>query len=429
MLYNRAPCIFQDITMSKLKLEPSGLMIHKKMKEMVKQYGIMVTGVPAEIIGQMQAERILARINNRIDIPPQILEEITTAAKSMTEPADSCGQTSNEVCQLLLGKIEAEKFHQADYIELSAGGENLKDSLSNKNLLIRFEVDRANYPHLLIKVNRENFNPETATRHAVYLLENQLFYFDRKGAILDLEQSEKKCNSLFHAIGSQKNYCLCDPYTLENPENTEDLAINDIARIFNEQKNKFDCWVGTHSFTILLPMSSTQSHPLFYPYQSYFGSHTLQDWFSSDKDDYLSQMGLDKYIEKLVLLGKAKNTKERSDTYAELFSRRGREQLFCAHLNEKTEQLRVKFKITEFNPEIALNNLNEIQEFINTYPGENPLDKIESYKSRAKSAMTKRIQDCFNITPSSNEFLFWKNRNKTEEGDSDYGSDSLFRLK
>ncbi|MCK1890505.1 hypothetical protein MXE01_15625, partial [Legionella pneumophila] len=46
-----------------------------------------------------------------------------------------------------------------------------------------------------------------------------------------------------------------------------------------------------------------------YPYQAYWTSHTLQQWFSGDKDEKLSRLGIDGYIEKLALLGTTTDTK------------------------------------------------------------------------------------------------------------------------
>ncbi len=66
---------------------------------------------------------------------------------------------------------------------------------------------------------------------------------------------------------------------------------------------------------------------------------------------------------------------------------------FCTGMNEKFSPLRVKFKVTEVNPEIALQNLQEVQEFIDTnYPGENAKAQCELYKTKAQEAMTQQLE-------------------------------------
>ncbi|MFO3184675.1 lpg2148 family Dot/Icm T4SS effector [Legionella pneumophila serogroup 1] len=412
--------IIRGINMTKIKLESPGFMVHKKLKSMSQSYGVMMTGVPAEVLGQMQAERSIPSINKTGNLKQQIAKEVSKVCHMMTEHTQSCGQASNDVCELLLGKIEAEKFHFTKYEALSADGDNLKNVLENTapsstNLLIRFEIDREDPPIVLVKTKNENFNPETAVRNKIYLLENKLYFLDKIGNLFNLGPGKKKCTQLFNAIGDSAEYSLCDPFVLEEPEKPEDFAISEIVDIFNEQKERFDFWIGSHSFTIYIPQTLGESPRQFYPYQAYFGSHTLQDWFVSDKDEYLSRIGIDKYIEKLAVLGKTTNTKERSDIYAEFFSKRGREAFFCAHLNEKRQPLRVKFKITEINPELALKNLQETQEFIDTHPGENPSDKVENYRNRAKLAMTEHLESLLDIKPESSPSLFWKNVDKKEQ--------------
>lgn len=418
--YNKTLCFSYDIKMTKIKLESQGFMVHKKLKSMYQSYGVMMTGVPAEVLGQMQAERSFPCINKIGNLKQQIVNEASKVCHMMTEPTQSCGQASNDVCDLLLGKIEAENFHFTKYTELSEDGDNLKNTLenidpSNTNLLIRFEIDREDPPIVLVKTKSENFNPETAVRNKIYLLENKLYFLDKMGNLLDLGPGKNKCTKLFNAIGDSPEYSLCDPFILEEPEKPEDFAISEIVNIFNEQKEKFDFWLGSHSFIIYVPQALDKSPRQFYPYQAYFGSHTLQDWFVSDKDEFLSQIGINKYIEKLATLGKTTDTKERSDIYAEFFSKRGREAFFCAHLNEKRQPLRVKFKITEINPELALKNLQETQEFIDTHPGEMPSDKVENYRNRAKLAMTEHLESLLDIKPELNPSLFWKNVDKKEQ--------------
>ena len=402
-----------DDMMTKITLKSPGLRVHERLKKMVKSYGLMMSGVSAELIGQIQAERSLARIKKNGDIRQIILNEVENIGHIISEPADSCGQISNDVCELLLEKAEVAKFHHTEYEELSANGHNLKKALKKTNQLIRFEVDRASYPKTVIKIKSKDFNPDTSAHNKIYLLENMLCFIDREGTVFDLGQTEKKCEELFSAIGGLREYSICDPFTLEEPDTSEDFAICDIAKIFKAQKKRFDCWLGSHSFTVYTSQSLINTPRQFYPYQAYFGAHTLQYWLAGDKDESLSKKGIDKYIEQLVLLGSTTNTKERSDTYAQLFSTPGREDVFCAALNVRTEQLRVKFKIVEVNPNVALRNLDEVQEFIDTHQGTSAADKVEDFKNRVKTAMTQQLESLLLMKPVSSPSFFSEDSSKT----------------
>lgn len=167
----------------------------------------------------------------------------------------------------------------------------------------------------------------------------------------------------------------------------------EMGEIVTAKMKNIDCWTATHSFTIFVPEAESEETRTLYPYQAYWTSHTLQQWFSGDKDEKLSRLGIDGYIEKLALLGTTTDSKIRSSIYGELFSPPGKEHVFCTGMNEKFSPLRVKFKVTEVNPEIALQNLQEVQEFIDTnYPGENTKAQCELYKTKAQEAMTKQLE-------------------------------------
>lgn len=202
--------IVRGINMTKIKLESPGFMVHKKLKSMSQNYGVMMTGVPAEVLGQMQAERSIPSINKTGNLKQQIAKEVSKVCHMMTEPTQSCGQASNDVCELLLGKIEAEKFHFTKYETLSADGDNLKNVLENTapsstNLLIRFEIDREDPPIVLVKTKNENFNPETAVRNKIYLLENKLYFLDKIGNLFNLGPGKKNVRSYSTQLETQQN--------------------------------------------------------------------------------------------------------------------------------------------------------------------------------------------------------------------------------
>ncbi|AOW51393.1 TPA: hypothetical protein JBB06_12680 [Legionella pneumophila subsp. pneumophila] len=378
--------------MTTSKLEKTGLHVHEKIKHMVKSYGTMITGIPAEILGQNEAEISVGYVKKMGNMKENIAEIVRKS--EMTQPTNSCGKASNEVCDLLLGTEGASEFEKSSYQVLSGDGSNLKGSLPNKNLLVRVEMDRFNDPQKYQKMKREEFNPETVEKNKIYLLEDQLVYLDIFGKVIDLGQTSDTCYRLFNAITDpfHQNYILYDEY-IDPEESDEEAAIFEMGEIVKEKIKNMDCWTSTHSFTLFVPESGSEDTRTLYPYQAYWTSHTLQQWFSGDKDEKLSRLGIDGYIEKLALLSTTTDSKVRSSIYGELFSPPGKEHVFCIGINEKFSPLRVKFKVTEVNPEIALQNLEEVQEFIDiNYPGENAKAQCELYKAKAQEAMTKQLE-------------------------------------
>ncbi|HDS3850377.1 hypothetical protein [Legionella pneumophila] len=386
--------------MTTSKLEKTGLRVHEKIKHMVKSYGTMITGIPAEILGQNEAEISVGYVKKMGNMKENIAEVVRKS--EMTQPTNSCGQASNEICALLLGKDGASDFEKSSYEILSKDGKNLKNSLPNKNLLVRVEMDRFNAPHKYQKIKREEFNPKTAETNKIYLLEDQLLYLDIFGKVIDMGQTSETCQKIYDSITSPlcQDYILYDSF-LEPEESDEEAAIFEMGEIVTAKMKNMDCWTSTHSFTIFVPESSSEDTRTLYPYQAYWTSHTLQQWFSGDKDEKLSRLGIDGYIEKLALLGTTTDSKIRSSIYGELFSPPGKEHVFCTGMNEKFSPLRVKFKVTEVEPKIALQNLQEVQEFIDTnYPGENAKAQCELYKTRAQDAMTKQLEKRLLIEPT-----------------------------
>lgn len=374
------------------KREPNGFDVHQKIKEMYKNYGIMITGVPAEIIGQMQAQISLGTVETTGNIYQKIDDVVKKS--EMTKPTNSCGQVSNEVCTLLLGIKGAEQFEKVEYEHLSANGDNLKKTLINEDLLVRIEVDRYNPPQKCCKMKKEEFNSITAEKNKIYLFETELFYLTENGKIIDLGQTPNQCKEFYEAITNQysPDYSLYDPYLDENGDK-EDVAIYSIREIFTKQKVE-DCWKSTHSFTLFVPQASQDTPQSLYPYQAYWTKHTLQEWFEGDKDQHLSNEGIEAYIAKLALLGETNDIKIRSNIYGVLFSPPGKEKTFCTHMNEKTQPLRVKYKITTVDPQLALENLEEIQQFIDkNYPGDNVEKQCDNYKEKAQKAMAKALEE------------------------------------
>ena len=237
----------------------------------------MVTGIPAETLGQNAAGISLDSVKKTGNIKENIQEVVLRS--EMTEPTNSCGQASNEVCDLLLGIESASEFEKANYHILSDDGINLKDSLSDKNSLIRVEIDRYNAPNTYKVISRNKFNPENAERNKVYLLEDQLLYLTEAGKVMDLDQSPELCKELFDTLITSSlysHYPLDDGY-MEASDGPEEEAICKINELFVTKSENLDCWRATHSFTILVPQAEEGASRTLYPYQAYWTKHSKVD--------------------------------------------------------------------------------------------------------------------------------------------------------
>ena len=394
------------------EFEVKSLYVHNKFKHMVKSYGVIMTGISAEVVGQNQAAISLDSVKKGHDIRQNIADTVKKEASQMLLPTNSCGEASNDVCAVFLGTEIASEFKaSSNYQLLSDSGDNLKEAIPNRSALIRMQVDRYNPPITYSKMESSKFNSLSAQVNNVYLLENQLLFLDENRKVINLNQTENKCKELFDAISNvyYQSGSLVDAL-IEEDDGPDEAAICQLSKIVQTQKNTINRWTSTHSFTIFVTQASDNEPSRLYPYQAYFGSHTLQDWFLGDKDERLSNMGSETYIEKLALVGTATNNNERSNVYAELFAKPGREKSFCTNLNEKTQPLRVMFKVAEVDLKVTLSNLQEIQNFIDeNYPGQNEKAQCELYSSQAQRAMTLQLESRLLkdkqalITPSSEE--------------------------
>ena len=78
---------------------------------MVKDYGVMMTGIRATVIGEIQSEIILAGMQEVEKHFPDIVEQKVICAKdAILEPSNSCGDQSNQICDLFLGNSESKKY-------------------------------------------------------------------------------------------------------------------------------------------------------------------------------------------------------------------------------------------------------------------------------------------------------------------------------
>ena len=66
--------------------------------------------------------------------------------------------------------------------------------------------------------------------------------------------------------------------------------------------------------------------------------------------------------------------------------------------------MRIKFKLTEVNCAAANDNLNDLQNFINIYPGNNAKERVDSYKNEALESMRGSMkQKLSNIVEPTSE--------------------------
>lgn len=387
---NRVNILLSIIKMTFSKSEVTGKDVHKTLKEMTKNYGLMMEGVNPKLLGQNRAEQIQWNSKKTGDLYDNISRIVKVEAKEMLKPSDSCGDVSNQVCDLLLGIEKSKNLGKVNYQILSDTGDNLKSALKNSNLLIRFEVDRIcddGDPKWFTKIASKEFDLKTCTRNEIYLLENKLSYVDNKGNLIDIEVNKEKYGPLFNHIKEPR----IPLYFYGEVWDDEDKAVREVIQIYDQYKEHSKSWISTHSFTVFAPQTLNDELRPWYPYQAYFGSHSLQDWYSGDKDETLSKMGSEQYIKQLALLGTTTETKVRSDIYAELFSKPGREKIFCTNINEKSKELRVKFKIAEVDLGMAYSNLKELQQYIDTY-GTEVSEQVKNYALKAEEGLTEQLK-------------------------------------
>ena len=388
----------------------SGAGVHGRFKQMTQAYGVMMAGVPAATLGVNQAAM------QAVDTTEGIDNAVLTAKDDMLEPSNSCGDQSNQVCQLFLGAAGAKVLSDMPYAVLSTNGSNLLEQIGthDENFLIRFEVDRAltigfisidqsikNLDELTKKVDSDkDFRDRLIHHRGVVLVDGDFYQISPNATskafkphiIPSTEDKRQQLRDLCKGMGTDTDGA--DEIYIESPDNETQIKLVEEFTLLN--KNAEDMWASSHSFTTFIPPkpASTTRHP--YQYQAYFGSHTLEEWLSSPKSDELSASTLDQYVSKLYNLSHAKGGDEVLRHEMGLFSLGGTDEtrLLQSATACPPQAMRVKFKVASVDPAIVHENLSALQAFFNAdYKGSTPKEQVLAYGAEANRAMTKCLEE------------------------------------
>lgn len=382
---------------------------HLKLVQMIKDYNVMLTGVSANSIGKNHAQTCLLP-KSALAIPDFVENE----SKAMLEPSNSCGNISNQICDLFLGPAKATDFAKGPYIPLSNRGENLLAALNESNdYLVRFEMDRKINKSLIIFrediASIEDFQqrldkaiPNTMPNsEEVVIIKDSLCYvhYDKetqKRRVIDLTPSAEDKALLQRLIepcvqvsAKQKGI---SPETMRSQMESigifEDFDPNDDEMIVLEDFVKQqlshceDSWVSTHSFTAFIPKPKAGEVAIPHQYQAYARQHNLQNWVNNGHGEKLSQLGVEGYVNKLSTLATADSPSELWKIEQSLFD------LKLGGALATTQRARIKYQVTPVQPQLLYENLSQLQAWINEkYPGDTPELQVAAYEREAKKSL------------------------------------------
>ena len=389
--------------------------LHALFMNMVLDYGPLMTGVDASVIGKIQAEITLAGMAAcEKDIPDIIQQKMREAEDHMLQPSNSCGDQSNQICHLFLGKTGAQTFSDVPYELLMLDGANLQRKIDEtKEQLIRFELDRAITPQAIIK------HPKVRTIADLYAqiksdntaqFQNRLVLLPGSFCFVDTANNVKplqiinsdviQLSDLYQTIACAEPtlFPIDDPFEKSKPVDLEDEMSSLLARIGRRQIENVDFgWCSTHSFTAYIPKTTQNNAPLLYMYQAYMGRHTLQQWFKGNKFSELSRETPVSFIKRLATMCQINNDREQVKTQeASLFSLGGSDErrILNNPLARGALSVRLKYKVADVDVRLALMNLKELQAYIDkTYPNLPSIEQLASYYTQAKEAMKIAMQD------------------------------------
>jgi hypothetical protein len=414
----------------------SGESLHEMFKKMTMTYGVMMTATEPETLGENQAAFIDI---DDIDVSADTLEatikaEVARNTNAMIEPPDSCGDQSNQICMLFLGTAGKTAFSKKPYavcvqeeeVTQTLQAEIKAHQKEQEDILIRFEVDRCDLHRVSLfsgvatadELKKRIESKSVSREKALILLRGSMCFLSDYQIIeipaLQQEQNQnlaekKLLESLFDDMQAHiaQGPFICPPAELRNKDTgfpsylgvvssqLHDAAIHlvekTLLRVMNDPTSNY-LWLSSHSFTVCI--SGTPNQQRIYQNQAYAGKHTLQQWFTpttsmvTTKFDKLSKYTLEEYIEQCKKLLSA-DGKERAKGYCDLFRRLGEEEfrfkgLAAAFISNT--QLRFKYKITQLNPALAKQHLDQLQQFCNKF-GATSEAQVAAYKARAIHAL------------------------------------------
>nr|MCH9689891.1 hypothetical protein [Gammaproteobacteria bacterium] len=337
----------------------------------------------------------------------------SNAEDAMLEPSNSCGDQSNQICHLFLGAEKAKEFSDIPYEDLIGNGGNLAPFLNQKtkNMLFRFEVDRAITPtklHVfpeLSSLSKLNQALESgASYHGkLFLLGATLCYVNSYNVPQVLTLSELDTQHLMSLVMS---FEVTEPMVVI----IEDPFLRPVGMPYLEKEDQFMAsllevverniegvdfgWCSTHSFTAYVPMMPDESFKL-YMYQAFLGRHTLSQWFQAAKFEAFSEIGAYQYMEHLTDLVNARNRDEVKQAFVALFTLGGADErrMLTNPLFVAPVKMRLKFKASEVIPEMAFQNLQVLQAYIDeNYSADTRVAQVELYKEEAKQSICDRLE-------------------------------------
>jgi hypothetical protein len=431
--------------------------LHQQFKKMTIEYGFMMTGVSPEMVGRNQADRMdmdTVDFSELSKLPESelelVIQKLIYANKdAMTKPPNSCGDQSNQVCELFLGMKGAEDFFQARYEICVKPTDVFQDlqtaivSSYNENRLIRFEIDIGEDLYLFVQKkiktpaelasNLLSDSPSIKLTSAFVLLEESLcFVYNNKMTVLPVSLEEKKHLSLlFSALQEKMEFDIY--FSWLNPDNEYGIAflLEDINFVglhkesFSELNKAIsrqadaavNMWTGSHSYTLFISGNSksdqqiTTSSALTFPiarpislyqYQAYAGAHTLQEWIGGKKEsdklkfNMIAQYSVQEYMQ--ILSGVvSEDGKARAKAYSHLFKQFGDEEerfkasaLSGASAKERIP-LRLKYKMVSVNPYLAKTNLDKLLNSFKEF-GNDPKTQVATYEKRTIEAFSQRLR-------------------------------------
>ena len=283
---------------------------------------------------------------------------------------------------------------------------NIINDNKNNDILVRFEVDRAVTPDVIFKKSaiqdeytlQNIVNKDGRNRNKIFLLPDSLYHVDGNGKINKLSSNESEKQALIEIFECLKDgnvmVVIDDEFLQDNDPEPNIRAMYELNKISKNQMAAVEySWCGNHSFTLFIPKAIENEKRTFYPYQAFAYRHTLQQWFAGEKYNILSTAGIESYIATLTTLGTTKDKKTIHTLEASLFTLGGKDEQSVLNnpLAVIPWAMKIKFKVTEVNSTAANNNLNNLQNFINTYTGNNAKERVDSYKKEANEAMRKKL--------------------------------------
>jgi len=189
------------------------------------------------------------------------------------------------------------------------------------------------------------------------------------------------CEKWFEQLKAYPNEAI--PLLQTTFDDPFDKTINDIC---NSCEERISRWRATHSYTIISPAAADGTSRRFHQFQAYFGKHGLDKWLLSNKPEAISQSTPQEYSDMLLTLQNTQDARQRAIIYHKLYSTSERTPNPNSLEGTIGEKLRVKFRVTPYNPKIAMENMRQIKTAIDSEFGE-----VDRHQQRTKYTKIAKI--------------------------------------